>query len=85
MFFATLTQQCDYVRGLFNTQDESGTVPSQIDETASREDQRAALLAGARPQCTCDPAKGPVPCDPAILAVLSQEPIPGCPNIATRG
>lgn len=85
MFFATLTQQRDYVRGLFKAQDENGTAPSQIDETASRDDQRAALLAGARPPCGCDPAKGPVPCDASIMAVLSQEPITGCPNIADQG
>jgi hypothetical protein len=80
MFFATVMQQLSFVRDLFNTQDANGTVTSQIDQTASRDDKRMALLSGARPPCGCDPAKGPTPCDQSILAVLSQEPSPGCPN-----
>ena len=61
MFFATVMQQVSFVRDVFNTQDANGAVASQIDQTASRDDQRLALLAGARPPCGCDPANGPVP------------------------
>jgi hypothetical protein len=85
MYFATIMQQLDFVKAQFRAQDETGTAPSQIDQTASRDDQRAAMLAGARPACGCDPANGPVPCDAAILAVLSSEPITGCPNVSNRG
>jgi hypothetical protein len=87
MFFATLTQQLDFVRAQFRAQDAAGSVPAPtVDETASADEKRAALLAGTyRPPCNCKPDPGPTPCDAAILAVLSQEPITGCPNIATRG
>ena len=85
MFFATILQEKTFVRELFNTQDSNGTAPSQIDQTASRDDQRLALLAGARPTCACDPANGDVPCDTSILAVLSLDPITGCPNTSDRG
>ena len=79
--FATFAQELQFVRDLFKSQDATGAVPPQIDQTASRDDQRAALLAGARPPCGCDPAKGPVPCEAALLAVLLPEGGFGCPNV----
>lgn len=83
MILASQLQQLEFVRALLRSQDEAGTVPpATADENSSPDTKRAALLAGAcRPPCACDPANGPVPCDAAILAVLSQEPVPGCPNI----
>jgi hypothetical protein len=82
MFFATQLQQLDYVRAQFRAQDEAGAIPAATaNETASADDKRAACLLGTyRPPCGCDPAKGPVPCDAAVLSILSQETIPGCPN-----
>lgn len=85
MYFATIMQQLDFVKAQFRAQDETGTAAPHIDQTASRDDQRAALLAGARPPCGCDPANGPVPCGAAILAVLSSEPLKGCPHGSGRG
>lgn len=84
MFFATQLQQLDYVRAQFKAQDDAGVIPANtVNEDASADEKRAALLAGAyRPPCGCDPAKGPVPCDAAILAALSHEPSIGCPNVA---
>lgn len=83
MFFATLIQQLEFVRAQFRAQDEAATTPVQTaQDSDSQEMRRDAMLAGTwRPQCGCDPAAGPVPCDTAILAVLSQEPIAGCPNL----
>ena len=87
MFFATQLQQLEYVRAQFKAQEDAGVIPANtLDESASADDKRAALLAGTyRPPCGCDAAKGPTPCDAAILAVLSHEPISGCPNIGTMG
>ena len=87
MFFATQVQQLEFVRAQMRAQDESGTPPAQtVQDTDSPEVKRAALLAGTyRPQCGCNPAVGPVPCDAAILAVLSQEEIAGCPNLPPAG
>ena len=72
MFFATQLQQLEYVRAQFRAQDEAGVIPAAtVNETASADEKRAALLAGTyRPPCGCDPANGPTPCDAAILAVL---------------
>lgn len=83
MFFATQVQQLEYVRAQFKAQDDAGVIPANtVDENASADEKRAALLAGTyRPPCGCDPAKGPTPCDGSILGALSHEPIPGCPNI----
>ncbi len=82
MFFATLVQQRDYVRAEIGAQDDAGSVPTPtVNEQDSHDAKRAAMLAGTyRPPCGCDPVKGPVPCDAAILAVLSAEDVAGCPN-----
>jgi hypothetical protein len=85
--FATQLQALEYVRGLMRSQDDAGVIPAAtVDESASADEKRAALLAGTyRPPCDCKPEPGPVPCNAAILAVLSEEAITGCPNIATKG
>lgn len=87
MYFATMIQQLDFVRAQFRAQDEAGSVPAPTaDEASTPDEKRAALLAGTyRPACGCDPANGPAPCNAAILAVLSAEPITGCPNASDRG
>ena len=79
MVFATQVQQLEYVRALLTAQDEEAAAL----HNASAEEKRAALLAGKfRPPCGCSPDPGPVPCDAAVLSVLSQEPgVPGCPNV----
>lgn len=84
MFFATQLQSLEYVRALLTAQDDAGSVLAPTaDETSSPDTKRAALLAGTyRPPCGCSPDPGPVPCDAAVLSVLSQEPgVPGCPNV----
>jgi len=87
MFFATQLQQLEYVRAQIEAQDKAGVIPTNtVSENASADEKRAALLAGTyRPPCECKPDPGPVPCNAAILSALSHEPIPGCPNIGTRG
>ena len=79
MIFATLVQQLEFVRSQMRTQDEIGQVPAQsVRESDSRDEKRGAMLGGTyRPPCGCSPAEGPVPCDAAILRVLSAEPVPG--------
>ena len=87
MLFATQLQQLEYVRAQFKAQEDAGVIPANtLDESASADDKRAALLAGTfRPACGCDPTKGCTPCDASLLSVLSHEPVPGCPNIGTTG
>lgn len=80
---ATLLQGLEAVRAQMRAQDEAGTTPAQtVQNTGSRDEKRAALYAGEyRPPCGCDPA----PCNASILAVLSQEPVAGCPNLPPAG
>jgi hypothetical protein len=83
-YFATQLQAVEAIRAQYRAQDEAGVVPANtVDETASADDKRAAMLSTPptyRPPCGCSPDAGEVPCDAAILSVLSHEPIPGCPN-----
>ena len=87
MFFATHVQQLEFVRAQMRAQDESGTTPAQtVQDSDSPDAKRAALLVSTfRPQCGCNAANGPVPCDAAILSVLSAEPVAGCPNLPPTG
>jgi hypothetical protein len=82
--FATLTQELQHVRALLRSQDETGIVPAPTaNEDSTPDEKRAALLAGTyRPPCGCDPANSPVPCDAAVLSIISPEPPTGCPNVS---
>jgi hypothetical protein len=84
--FATIMQCKDAIRAQIQEQDDAGIVPiPTADHTSGPDQKKLALLQGTyRPPCSCDPASGPVPCDAAIIAVLSAEPVTGCPNIAPR-
>ena len=85
MIFALQVQQLEFVRAQMRAQTEAGTTPAQTVQD-SRDGARAAMLAGTwRPECGCSPAESPVPCDAAILSVLSAESIAGCPNLSPAG
>ena len=78
MFFATIMQGLEFVRKVFDSQDAAGAVPPPTEK-------RAAMLQGTfRPPRGCNPAQGPVPCADSIIAILTQDPAPGCLNV-TRG
>ena len=85
MFFATILQRKRLSGSCSTPRTQTGLLRPKLTRPPAVMTS-AALLAGTyRPPCACAPANGPVPCDAAILAVLSAEPITGCPNASDRG